>query len=88
MAWDIYRKIEELAEEEEDWAGRSAEEWLDLLRKELITREKIDTDKWVRDLWKNWLRYYIDRLEPYEILDIVFRGNPDWDWMPRKEKGS
>jgi hypothetical protein len=87
LAWDIYRRIEELAEEEEDWAGRSVEEWLDLLKKELIVRNEIrDTEKWIWDLWKNWLSYYIDRLEPYEILDIVFRGNPDWDWMPQKEK--
>jgi phenylpyruvate tautomerase PptA (4-oxalocrotonate tautomerase family) len=87
MASAIYERLEELAEEEEDWAGRSAEEWLDLLKKELIARKEIrDTDKWVLDLWKNWLRYYIDRLKPYEILDIVFKGNPDWDWMPRKEK--
>ncbi len=87
LAWDIYRKIEELAEKEEEWGGISVEEWLDLLKKELIARKEIkDTDKWVRDLWKNWLRYYIDRLEPYEILDIVFKGNPDWDWMPRRER--
>jgi hypothetical protein len=87
LAWDIYRRIEELAEEEEDWAGLSVEEWLELLKKELIKRKEIkDTDKWVLDLWENWLRYYIDRLFPYEILDIVFRWNPDWDWMPRKER--
>ena len=87
MTWAIYERLKELEEEEEDWAGRSAEEWLDLLKKELIARKEIrDTDKWVLDLWKNWLRYYIDRLEPYEILDIVFKGNPDWDWMPRRER--
>jgi hypothetical protein len=87
MALAIYGRLEELAEEEEDWAGRRAEEWLDLLKKELIARKEIrDTDKWLLDLWKNWLRYYIDRLEPYEILDIVFKGNPDWDWMPRRER--
>jgi len=87
MTWAIYERLEELAEKEEDWAGLSLEEWLDLFKKELIARKEIkDTDKWVLDLWKNWLRYYIDRLEPYEILDIVFKGNPDWDWMPRKER--
>jgi len=87
MASAIYERLEELAEKEEGWAGRSVEEWLDLFKKEMITRKEIrDTDKWVLDLWKNWLRYYIDRLEPYEILDIVFKGNPDWDWMPRKER--
>jgi hypothetical protein len=83
----IYFRLEELAEEEEEWAGLSVEEWLDLLKKELIARGEIrDTDRWVLDLWKNWLRYYIDRLEPYEILHIVFEGNPDYDWMPYRER--
>jgi len=87
LAWDIYRRIEELAGDEEEWAGLTAEEWLELFKKELIARGEIrDTDKWLLDLWKNWLRYYIDRLEPYEILNIVFEENPDWYWMPRKEK--
>jgi hypothetical protein len=87
LAWDIYERLEELAEEEEEWAGLSAEEWLELLRQKLIEEKEIrDTDKWVLDLWKNWLRYYIDRLKPYEILDIAFKGNPDWDWMPYGER--
>jgi len=87
LAWEIYERIEELAGKEEKWAGLSVEEWLDLLKKELIARKEIkDTDQWVLDLWKNWLKYYIDRLEPDEILNIVFKGNPDWDWMPRRER--
>jgi hypothetical protein len=87
LAWEIYRRIEELAEKEEKWAGLNVEEWVELLKKELIARKEIkDTERWVSDLWNNWLKYYIDRLEPYEILDIVFKGNSDWDWMPSREK--
>jgi len=83
----IYERLKGLAEEEEEWAGLSAEEWLELLKKRLIEEKKIrDTEDWIQDLWKNWLRYYIDRLKPHEILDIVFKGKADWDWMPRKEK--
>jgi len=87
MANAIYFRLEELAEKEEKWAGLSPEEWLELLRKRLIEEKKIrDTEDWIQDLWRNWLRYYIDRLEPHEILDIVFKGKADWDWMPRKER--
>jgi len=83
----IYERLKELAEEEEKWAGLSAEEWLELLKKRLVEERKIrDTEDWIQDLWENWLRYYIDRLKPHEILDIMFKGKADWDWMPRKEK--
>jgi hypothetical protein len=84
LAWDIYKRLEELAEQEEKWAGLSPEEWLNLLRKRLIEEKEIDTEDWIQ-VW-NWLRYYIDRLESHEILNIVFEGDPNWDWMPRKEK--
>jgi phenylpyruvate tautomerase PptA (4-oxalocrotonate tautomerase family) len=87
LARKILRRLVELAKKEEDWAGMTVEEWLELLKKELIKRGEIkDTEKWLENLWRNWLKYYINRLEPYEILDIVFEGYPDWDWMPKKEK--
>jgi hypothetical protein len=87
LAEEIYEELEKLAKKEEEWAGLSPEEWLELLKQELIKRKEIKNPKnWVKDLWNNWLKYYINRLSPKDILDTVFEGNPDWDWMPKKEK--
>ncbi len=82
MADAIYERLQELAEEEEDWAGLSLEEWLDLLRKELIKRKEIKDDA---DFWK-LLKRRVDREDLYDLLNWAFKENVDWDWMPRKEK--
>ncbi|MFZ8859703.1 MAG: hypothetical protein ACO2PP_04270 [Thermocrinis sp.] len=78
----IYDRIWELAEEEEAWAGLSLEEWLDLLKRELIKRREIKDDA---GFWK-LLKRRVDREDLYRLLDWVFEENADWYWMPRKEK--
>ncbi len=80
MADAIYERLQELAEEEEDWAGLSLEEWLDLLKKELIKRKEIKDDA---DFWKLLKRR---RKDLYDLLNWAFKENVDWDWMPREEK--
>jgi len=82
MCVAIYDRLEEMAEEEEDWAGLSLEEWLDLLKKELIKRREIKDDA---GFWK-LLKRYVDRGDLYNLLDWVLEENVDWYWMPRKEK--
>ena len=76
----IYERIKELAEKEEDWAGLSTEEWLDLLKEELIKGKKIKDDA---DFWKLLKRR---RKDLYSLLNWAFEENADWYWMPRKEK--
>jgi len=78
----IYDRIKELAEKEEDWAGLSLEEWLDLLKRELIKRWEIKDDA---DFWK-LLKCYADEKDLYNFLNWVFEENADWYWMPREEK--
>lgn len=78
----IYDRIWELAEEEEDWAGLSLEEWLDLLKEELIKRREIKDDAC---FWK-LLKRRVERKDLYNLLNWVFEENVDWYWMPRKEK--
>jgi hypothetical protein len=78
----IYDRIHELAEKEEDWAGLSLEEWLDILKRELIKRREIKDDA---DFWK-LLKHRVDRGDLYSLLKLAFEENADWYWMPRKEK--
>ena len=78
----IYDRIWELAEKEENWAGLSLEEWLDLLKEELIKGKKIKDDA---AFWK-LLRRYVDREDLYSLLNWAFEENANWYWMPRKEK--
>ncbi len=85
MADAIYERLQELAEEEEDWAGLSLEEWLDLLKKKLVEKEVIkDTDA---AFWK-WIKRYLERRDQdlYDLLNWALEENVDWYWMPRKEK--
>jgi len=78
----IYERIKEMAEKEEDWAGLSLEEWLDLLKRELIKRKEIKDDA---DFWK-LLKRRVDREDLYSLLNWALEENADWYWMPRKEK--
>jgi len=94
MASAIYERLKELAEKEEDWAGLSLEEWLDLLKKALVKKGMIkDTDA---AFWK-WIKRYFERREElallyrlprdmYNLLDWLFEENVDWYWMPHREK--
>ncbi len=78
----IYERLEEMAEEEEDWAGLSLEEWLDLLKKELIKRREIKDDA---DFWK-LLKRRVERKDLSFLLNWAFEENADWEWMPWEEK--
>lgn len=78
----IYDRIKELAEKEEDWAGLSLEEWLDLLKEELIKRREIKDDA---SFWK-LLKRRVERGDLYDLLDWAFEDNADWYWMLRREK--
>jgi hypothetical protein len=85
MASAIYERMQELAEEEEPWAGFSLEEWLELLRKMLVEEEVIeDADE---AFWK-WIKRYLERTDRnlYYLLERKLEGNPDWEWMPKEEK--
>ena len=86
MANAIYERLEELAEKEEKWAGLSPEEWLELLRKRLVEEKVIKaTDA---AFWK-WTKHHMEKKDAediYDLLNRVFEGNVDWDWMPRKER--
>jgi hypothetical protein len=83
MAAAIYDRLLELAKKEEEWAGLSLEEWLDLLRKKLVAEKGIkDTDA---AFWK-WVKHYIEKENIYNLFRWAFEGNVDWDWMPRSER--
>jgi hypothetical protein len=83
MVLAIYERLLELAKKEEEWAGLSVEGWLGLLKKKLVEEKVIkDTDA---AFWK-WLKHYIWRKNLQNLFIWAFKGNLDWDWMPRGER--
>ena len=87
LANDIYYRIVELAKKEEEWAGLSVEEWIELFKEQLIKKKKIKgKGDWIKEFWDNWLEYYRKkRFSDMYIMETVLEGIPDWDWMPADE---
>uniref|UniRef100_A0A7C5X4D4 Uncharacterized protein n=1 Tax=Thermocrinis ruber TaxID=75906 RepID=A0A7C5X4D4_9AQUI len=78
----IYNRLLERAEKEEDWAGLSEEEWVELLKEKLLEEKVIKDDV---SFWK-WIKRRIEKDDMYELLSFELKGNADWDWMPYEEK--
>ena len=83
MVGYIFRRLHTLANEEEDWAGLSEEEWVELLKKKLVSEKIIEDDD--AAFWK-WIKGRIEEEDMYELLDWAFEGNVDWEWMLQREK--